>query len=191
MLKKLEHGFKRLVMALLSVVLRRGDSRRWPVDPRDVRSILILRPDKLGDMIVTVPLVHILKAEFPHIRVEIVASPHNQVVVKNDPMVDEIHLYTKRLLGVVALLKRLRRRGFDIVYDPICHDSATGLLMSHIVGRGAALAASRKVRLRKFYDYSLAYEPEGTDHNIDNGLLLLNVLGRDDDRDCAMEEVNA
>ncbi len=179
MVKKLEHGFKSLVLTLLSVVLRRGDDHRWPVDPKDIRSILILRPDKLGDMIVTVPLMHIIKAEFPHIRIEIVASPHNQVVIKNDPMIDKIHLYSKKLWDVMALLKHLRRQQFDIVYDPICHDSATGLLMSHIAGRGAVLAASRKMRLRRFYDYCLEYEPHGTDHSIDNSLLLLNVLGRD------------
>ncbi len=132
-------------------------------------------------MIVTVPLMHIIKTEFPHIRIEIVASPHNQVVIKNDPVIDEIHLYSKSLLDVLALLTRLRRKHFDIVYDPICHDSATGLLMSHIIGKGAVLVASRKMRLQQFYDYCLAYEPDGKDHNIDNGMLLLNVLGRDPD----------
>lgn len=180
--KKLELGFKRLVLALLAVVLRLGDKRRWPVDPNDVRSILILRPDKLGDMIVSVPLIHILKAEYPHIRIEIVASPQNQVVIKNDPLIDKIHLYSKKFLDILSLLRQLRRSRFDIVYDPICHDSATGLLMSHIVGRGAVLVASRKLRLRRFYDYCLEYEPDGTDHNIDNSLLLLNVLGRDPDQ---------
>ena len=181
-IKKLEHGFKRLVLALLSVVLRRGDARRWPVDPSSVHSILILRPDKLGDMIVTVPLMHIIKTEFPHIRIEIVASPHNQVVIRNDSVIDEIHLYSKGFFDVVTLLTRLRRRHFDIIYDPICHDSATGLLMSHIIGKGAVLVASRKMRLQQFYDYCLEYEPDGKDHNIDNGLLLLNVLGRDPDQ---------
>ena len=71
------------------------------------------------------------------------------------------------------------KKNFDIVYDPICHDSITGLLMTKIIGRHAIHAASRKLEFQKYYDYCLPYQPEGNDHNIDNGLLLFDLLGLD------------
>jgi len=178
-IKTLEHGFKSVVLGMLALVLRRGDASRWPVDPATVRSVLILRPDKLGDMIVTVPVMRILKERFPHIRVEVLTSPHNARVIEHDPAVDEIHIYEKDFGSVVALIRALRKRRFDIIYDPICHDSATGLLFSHLINRNALLVASRKLKLGRFYDFCEPYEPDGTDHNVDNGLLLLRVLGID------------
>ena len=62
--KSLEHGFKSIVLALLSVILRRGDVSRWPVDPAKVRSVLILRPDKLGDMIAPVNSFEYLRIQW-------------------------------------------------------------------------------------------------------------------------------
>jgi len=92
-------------------------------------------------------------------------------------MVDQVHLYTKNILKDWPVIRRLRRKGFDIIYDPICHDSATGLLLTKIIGKSSLHVASRKLELRKYYDYCEKYEPDGDDHNIDNGLLIFNALG--------------
>lgn len=128
-------------------------------------------------MIVTIPVFHAIKKHYPHLRIEVIASPRNKGMIEHDPQVDEIHLYTKNIFKDLALIMKLRRRRFDIVYDPICHDSTTGLLLSRIIGRGAVRAAARKLKLRSFYDYCRPYLPDGTDHNIDNGFLIFEVFG--------------
>lgn len=179
LLKKTEHGFKSQVLRLLAAFLRRGDSSRWPVDPQNVRSILVLRPDKLGDMIVSVPVLHVIKKMYPHIRVEVIASPGNVTVIREDPLVDEVHLYSKNIFKDLPMVRRLTKKPFDIVYDPNCLDSVTGLALSHLIGKSALLVASRKNHLGRFYDFCKPFELHGDDHNIDNGLLLLHVLGQD------------
>lgn len=177
--KKIEHLFKKILHFPFLVSLSKGKLSKIPVEPDNVKSILILRPDKLGDMVVTIPIIHALKEKFPHIRIEVMASPQNYSVIENDPNIDEIHLYLKNILKDWPMMLGLKQKKFDIVYDPICHDSITGLLMTKIIGRNSIHAASRKLEFQKYYDYCRPYRPEGNDHNIDNGLLLFNVLGLD------------
>ncbi|MCX6829991.1 MAG: glycosyltransferase family 9 protein [candidate division Zixibacteria bacterium] len=179
MVKKTEHLFKRILFLFLRLILKNGDRSLWPISPDKVKSILILRPDKLGDMIATVPAIHALKQRFPHIKIVVMASPRNKEIIESDPQVDAIALYTKNFLFDLGVIARLRREKFDIVYDPICHDSITGLLLTKIIGRNSIKAASRKLKFHRFYDYCELYQPDGEDHNIDNGLLILNVFGID------------
>jgi ADP-heptose:LPS heptosyltransferase len=178
-LKNLEHRFKDALQSAFRLFLRDGDPSRCPVDPARVESILVLRQDKLGDMVASLPALHALKSRYPGIRLEVLASPANAFLVTDDPQVDEVHLYTKNILRDWGTIRRLRDRRFSIVYDPICHDSVTGLLLTRLIGNGAVAVASRKLRLQRYYDFCRPYEPDGTDHNYDNGLLIFEALGDD------------
>jgi ADP-heptose:LPS heptosyltransferase len=176
-IKKIEHLFKRIIFWLLKSILREGNHTFRPTSPEKIKSLLILRPDKLGDMIATVPAIHALKKQWPHIRLEIIASPQNKIIIKQDPLIDAIHVYSKNIFADANLICRLRKRKFDIIYDPICHDSMTGLLLAKLIAPKAILAASRKLKFLSFYDYCEPYQPDGNDHNIDNGLLIFNLFG--------------
>jgi len=178
-IKHIEHNFKKALNLPFLMLLRGGDPSRIPVNPENVKSILILRPDKLGDMIATIPAIHALKKNFPHIRVEVMASPRNKIMIENDPEIDGMHLYTKNVIRDRRTIMTLRRKNFDIIYDPICHDSTTGLLLTKLIGKNAVHVAARKLTLRRYYDYCLPYQPDGEDHNFDNGLLIFEAMGVD------------
>ena len=178
-IKHIEHLFKKALNLPFYIFFGKGDRSRIPVDPEKVKSILFLRPDKLGDMIATIPAMHAVKKHFPHIRVEVLASPKNYGMIINDPEIDQVHLYTKNVPKDVRTIVRLRKKKFDIVYDPICHDSTTGLILTKWIGTKAVHVASRKLAMYRYYDYCRPYEPDGDDHNIDNGLLIFEAFGID------------
>lgn len=175
--KKTELRFRGLLHRLFHLILGSGDSTRIPVRPEDVRSMLIIRPDKLGDMITTIPAAHALKKMFPHIRLEIIASPLNRQLVVEDPCFAEVHTYCKNILKDLPLIFRLRKKRFDIILDSIWIDSVTSLLLTRLVSNGAIRAAFRKQKLIDFYDYCEPHQPDGQEHNIDNGLLVFNLFG--------------
>ena len=177
--KKGEYLLKWFLRSLFRLFFKKGDRSRCPVDPDSVESVLILRPDKLGDMIATIPAIHALKKRFPHLRVEVLASPRNKELIERDPDVDAVHIYRKNLRYDLPLVLRLRKRDFGVIYDPISLDSVTGLLLSKFIGKGAVRAASRKQKLLTYYDYGEPCDPDGHDHNYDNGLLIFNVFGID------------
>jgi len=178
-IKKTEHFFKRILFWFLKLILREGNHSIRPVSPDKIKSILILRPDKLGDMIATVPAIHALKKHWPHLRLEIIASPGNKIIIEQDPAVVMVHLYSKNIFADWKMVRSLRKKNFDIIYDPICHDSMTGLLLAKLIGPKAVLTASRKMKFLPFYDYCEPYQPDGDDHNIDNGLLIFGLFGVD------------
>ncbi|SYZ74086.1 hypothetical protein TRIP_C60356 [Candidatus Zixiibacteriota bacterium] len=177
--KRAERLFKEALFRILLLILRRGRSGLIPIEPDGVKSILFLRPDKLGDMITTIPAMHALKKRYPHLRVEIIASPRNMSLVKDDPLIDAVHIYAKNIFLDWPMMMRLRKKRFSVIFDPICHDSITGLLLSRIIGKRAIRAAARKLKYRTFYDFCEPYQPEGDDHSIDNSLLIFRVLGID------------
>lgn len=177
LIKRIERGFKNALGWPFAVFLRKGETSRVPVDPGAIESLLILRPDKLGDMVVTVPVIHALKKRFPHLTIDVLASPANRSLIENDPQVDNVFLYVKNIIRDWPVIRRLRRRRYDIIYDPICHDSITGLLLSCLIGDVAIRAAARKLNYIDYYDYCRPYRIDGDDHNIDNGFLIFNVFG--------------
>ncbi|PKK84917.1 MAG: hypothetical protein CVT49_01820 [candidate division Zixibacteria bacterium HGW-Zixibacteria-1] len=178
-IKHIEHLFKRILNLPFYILIGKGDVARIPVNAENIKSVLFLRPDKLGDMIATIPAMHAVKEHFPHIRVEVLASPKNYSMIAGDPGIDQVHLYTKNVLKDLLTIRRLRKKRFDLVYDPICHDSTTGLLLTKLIGKKAVHAAARKLSLRRYYDFCRPYEPDGDDHNIDNGLLIFEAFGID------------
>jgi ADP-heptose:LPS heptosyltransferase len=175
--KQIEQLFKKALNLPFRLFLKQGDPDRIPVNPDSVKSILILRPDKLGDMIATIPAIHALKKMFPHLRIELLASPKNVSMIERDPDIEQIHLYSKNILKDWPVIMRLRKKKFDIVYDPICYDSTTGMLLAKIIGNESVKAAARKQNLQRYYDYCRPFLVDGDDHNIDNGLLIFEVLG--------------
>lgn len=177
--KKTEKAFKRFLYPFFRLFFGQGDRSRVPVDPEKVDSLLFIRPDKLGDMISTIPAAHALKQRFPHLRLEIMASPLNRQLVENDPAFDGVHVYRKNILKDWPLIRRLKAKRFSVVFDSICLDSVTGLLLTRLISQGSITAASRKSEMRVFYDYCEPYDPDGNEHNIDNGLLVFNLFGVD------------
>ena len=101
-LKPVEHKFKDLSFYLLRFLLKKGRKDFKPLDPTKINKILFLRPDKIGDMIISLPVFENLKKEYPHIKLSLCCSPRNYGIVKNDPRFDKIFLYRKNIVKDIA-----------------------------------------------------------------------------------------
>ena len=56
---------------------------------QDFRSLLVVKPSSLGDIVHTLPAVHAIKAAHPHLRVRWIAKPEWLPLIKGVPCVDE------------------------------------------------------------------------------------------------------
>lgn len=175
-LKKAEHGVKRIAHAVLRPSLRQGRPERIPVDPTELKRVLLLRPEaKIGDMVVSMPVIEALKKNHPHIELAICCSPRNAMLVENDPRIDRVHLYTKKLMTDIGELRRIKKLNYDCIIDLLCDDSVTTLYLSQWYSKNAVRLGSGKGRFAPFYDYN-ASENE-SDHIVDKTLRLLEPLG--------------
>lgn len=91
----------------------------------DIRKVLVIRRDNIGDLICTTPLFAALRARFPDARIDALVNSYNRPVLERNPDIDNVYAYTKAkhresgesVLGIygrrVRLMLGLRAQGYD------------------------------------------------------------------------------
>ena len=109
--------------ALASVVgrfFRRG-ARTRAVDPAGVRSIVVIKPCCLGDLLLATPALAALRAAYPHAAIALAVSTWARPAVENNPDVDTIvdcenstGPYWRRWSASRRLSETLRAGAYDL-----------------------------------------------------------------------------
>ena len=81
--------------------------------------ILITRTDRLGDVVLSTPLIKFLRDKFPRAHIAFMVRPGNRDVVADNPYLDEVIVYDKygsqkSLLNTCRFAMMLRQRRFDM-----------------------------------------------------------------------------
>ncbi len=105
--------------------------RRWKV-PKDkeIKTILLLRHDRIGDMVLSTPLFKALKEKFSGAKIIVLASERNKEVIGNNPYVDEILIFK----GLRQFLKDLKNRRIDLAIDLFCTYTMREAFLAFISG---------------------------------------------------------
>jgi heptosyltransferase-3 len=178
-LKKMEHGLKRVFFAASKIYLKKGRKGFKGIDPAGIKRVLFIRPDKLGDMIISLPVFHNLKKRYPHLELFTICSPRNVAIIRNNENIVRNFLYTKHLFHDIAMVREIRRLGIEAVVDMVCDDSTTSLFLAQFSSAAGRRIGLGKNRHRPFYDYNCRYRAEDEHHIIDNTLKLLTAFGLD------------
>lgn len=179
-LKKLEHGFKHFVFALSRLYLKKGREFAT-IDPQAIKNVLFIRPEKLGDMVISLPVFHNLKKLYPHINIYTICSPRNIAIVKEDAVITKNFLYTKNFFKDLGMLRQVRKLKIDVVADMICDDSITALFLTQYSSPSAWRIGLGKTRHQEYYDFNYVYRTEDASHVVDNTIKLLTAMGIDTD----------
>ena len=67
-----------------------------PVDFQAVRSVLVVKPSSLGDVVHTLPAVHRLKQSFPHLKIDWLVNPEWLPVLTGNPDLAELIPFPRR-----------------------------------------------------------------------------------------------
>ena len=62
------------------------------IDFNNIKSVLFLKYDKIGDMVVCTPAFRELKKACPHMQISVLASKINQDILSNNPYIDKIYI---------------------------------------------------------------------------------------------------
>ncbi len=180
-LKMVEHAFKRLFFGLSRPCLKEGRRGFDAIDPATIGRVLFIRPEKLGDMVISLPVFSNLKKRYPHLELYTISSPKNIAIVQNDENITQNFLYTKHLIHDYAMIRNVRRLGVDAVVDMVCDDSVTALFLTQYSSRNAWRIGLGKNRHREYYDFNYEYRTGDDSHVLDNTLKLLTAFGMDTD----------
>lgn len=162
--RRLERFGRAAGLALLRPLL----GRRRPLEPGALAAaafpaerILLVRVDRLGDLVVSTPAVAAFRARFPTARITLLVSPRGAPVAGWVPGVDEVLVFDRKDPGSwPGLWRRLRRQRFDLAFDLNTAFSNTALLLARLSGARRA-GTYDDPRSRAWYDVLFPVDVEG------------------------------
>lgn len=165
-LRKLEWVLRHaIVYPFLKSVLK-NNPVEGHLDLSSVRSILLLRYDKLGDMIVTKPIFRILKSRNPGLKLGVVTSRANAEIIADDPHVDQKHVLDSHPLRLASMLRDARGEHYEIVVNLIFNRTTTGALLANIISPDGVKIGQGEEKYR-FYFNKLITLPRSQLHMVE------------------------
>ncbi|MEW5798587.1 MAG: lipopolysaccharide heptosyltransferase II [Bacteroidota bacterium] len=90
---------------------------------KEPKNILVVQTAFLGDVILTLPMIQILKKNFPLAEIDVVTTPVAAALIANHPSISRIIPYDKRktqkgMKGIFSFARDLRQRQYDVAVVP-------------------------------------------------------------------------
>jgi len=144
---------------------------------KEPKNILIVRTDRIGDLILTLPLAGLIKKQYPNSKVSFLVRDYTKNIVSNHPFVDEV-LVLKEVNGNADLsdnINLIKQKNFDncIVVYPRFKISLI-VFLSRIKNRiGTGYRWYSFLFNRKVYEHRKNAERHELEYNVN----LLEKLG--------------
>lgn len=97
---------------------------------KNTKKILLLRHDRIGDILISTPFLSILRTLLPNNRIDIILSFRNQTAANIvEQFADNILIYPKSAIGIIKLIRSVRKTKYDIIIDLLDNESTTSNLL--------------------------------------------------------------
>ncbi|MBI2870085.1 MAG: glycosyltransferase family 9 protein [Candidatus Omnitrophica bacterium] len=149
--------------------------------PDDIKRILVVRTDRIGDVVLSTPVLKVLREELPQAHIAFLTGPATKEVLYHNPHIDELIVYDKTgaersWRGTLRFGLELRRKGFDTAL--ILHTTNRAVWLAVLAGIPRRIGYAR--RLGRLLTHRLSYaKPEGKKHEVDYNFDLVRLLGVD------------
>jgi lipopolysaccharide heptosyltransferase II len=97
------------------------------INLENIKKILVIRIDRIGDLVVSLPILKALRCVFPSATISILVRQGNESLLNNFPDVDEVIVYE----GFIKTIRRLRKNSFDLAVDPLMDYPIKTALLAH------------------------------------------------------------
>lgn len=141
------------------------------------KNILLVRTDRIGDVVLSLPLAETIKKEFPDCKVTFLVKFYTLDLVKNHPFIDEVLTLdeTDNIPNIFSNVKKIRSKNFDtcIVVYPTFRISFI-LFLTRIKNRiGTGYRSYSFFFTKKIYEHRKYAER----HELQYNMNLLKVFG--------------
>ncbi len=145
-------------------------------------SILIIQTAFIGDAILTLPLIQVLKKNYPRSSIDVVVIPRTIEIFTNHPAISSIIPYDKRgsdkgLIGFFRLRNQFRAKKYELIIIP--HRSLRSALLGRLLKPKVCVGFDRSSG-RLLFTKVIHYNP--AEHEIGRNLSLLNPFSIQIDR---------
>ncbi|NOY53567.1 MAG: glycosyltransferase family 9 protein [Deltaproteobacteria bacterium] len=174
LLKKSLLSLRRGGLFLLVLCGAGRPKRKFPESPG---RILVISQQRLGDAVLSLPCVSVLRGRFPGARILVLCPPAVREIFDLCPGVDDVMVGTCRggLTGIRRLVRSLRENEFDLVIDLNTDGLLFPAFLAGLAGSGYSVGYGQDGR-GVFFD-EVVPGPDGEKHTVDRLLALLVPLG--------------
>jgi len=143
------------------------------------RRILIVRTDRIGDLLLSTPVIYALRQKYPQAYISVMVAPYAKDIIEANPYLDEIIVYDKdgkhkSWLRSFKFAGRLKKKKFDLAL--ILHPTNRVHLLTFLAGIPERLGYNHKIGflLTRRREHT---KQEGKKHEAEYNLDLLCDLG--------------
>lgn len=149
------------------------DNRR-----QDYKKILLVRTDRLGDLVLTTPAIKAVRESYPDAYIAMIVRPYTELLIRDNPYLNEVIVYDKygrdrSAIAGIRFAMELKRSNFDLA------------IIFHPTNRMHIITYLAKIPRRIGYDENLSFlltdrikntKHEGKMHERDYTLDMLKIL---------------
>jgi ADP-heptose:LPS heptosyltransferase len=171
--RKAEHMAKHALWSIIGYFLGKKKPSPLPIDFSSLSSVLVIRHDRLGDVVLSTPVYESIKRSFPHLRVSVVVTRSNLPILVNDPNVDKIIPFDQK--NISTIIKQLRSNEFDIAFTLNKKFSAIASLFA-LISNAKHKVSYAHDETAWLYDIRLPIDKQARHESLNN-LELINYAG--------------
>ena len=144
-----------------------------PLDFTGIQTVLVSRPDRLGDVVLSTPVYETLKKAFPHLHISVLAASAQAELLADNPNISQVFVFDpKQPLNV---FRQLRDEQFDLPLTLNKKFSATATFFTLCTGAKIRVGYNHP---ENAWAHNIRVSLEGPPrHESENNLDLLRVLG--------------
>lgn len=172
------------IFQLLSILARYLWKEKKP-PLAEIKKIMVLRLDHIGDVLLVTPLLRTLRKHLPNAHISIAAGSWATGILEGNPDVDEIVVFdyprynrnhSNKSRGNIAaslcFIRKIRQGGYDLVIDP--RSNLSTLIFTYL--SGARYKVGFDIGGRGFALTTKVPENQNL-HQIEKNLLLAKAIG--------------
>jgi ADP-heptose:LPS heptosyltransferase len=175
MIKRLEYWWRHNFVYPVLQRIFRNTEMKTPIDIKAIKSILILRYDRIGDMIVTTPVIKGLKDANPQIRIGVLASRTNAEIISCNPYVDKIHILSNHWWRLMKEIFRMRKENYDVVLNLIFNRTTSGGVLSNLIAPDAIKIGQGDEKYRFYFNILLKLARQ-SDHMVETLASIIKTV---------------
>ncbi len=145
----------------------------------EYKRILITRTDRLGDVVLSTPVIRFMREKYPEAYIAFMVRPENRDVVDSNPHLDEVIVYDKygfekSFWKTLIFALKLRKKKFDLAIA--LHPANRTHIILFLAGIPVRIGYDRKMG-RLNTTRIVHKKQEGNKHEIDYNFSLLSSAG--------------
>ena len=138
------------------------------------KNILIVRTDRIGDVVLTLPLASILKKHLPDCKITFMVRDYTRPLVQCVKDIDEIIVYEKND-SFFSLLNNIKNKSFDTCF--VVHPKFIIALVVFLSGIKKRIGTGYRWYSFLFNKKIFEHRKYGTQHELNHNVNLLKLIG--------------